>query len=129
MDFNDRTANPLPMVEEISADELHRRLAAGDDLQVVDIRPPEGFGRGHIPGAVNLPLDRFAREVDRHEWGDEIVVACPIGESSRQAARLLESYEGVAEDATVRNLTDGYAGWDFELEIPDASAGSAPERS
>lgn len=104
------------MVEEMSPAELKERLDDGADLQVVDIRQPDSFEEGHIPGATNLPIDRFAREIDDHEWGEEVVVACPVGQSSRQAARLLESYEGVDEDARVVNLSGGYEAWDYELE-------------
>ncbi len=104
------------MVTEIDPETLRERLERGDRLQVVDIRPEDEYREGHIPGAVNVPISRFAREIDRHEWGEEIVVACPIGESSRQAARLLAAYEGVDEDATVANLTGGYRAWDGELE-------------
>lgn len=104
------------MVEEITPETLHERLADGEDVQVVDIRTPEEFEAGHIPGATNLPFDRFARGVSGKEWGDDIVVACPIGESSLQAARLLEAYEGVDEDATVSNLVGGYRAWEYELE-------------
>jgi thiosulfate/3-mercaptopyruvate sulfurtransferase len=104
------------MVDEITAAELKRRLDDGDPVQVVDIRQPEAFEAGHIEGAENIPFHEFARQVERHDWGDDIVVACPIGESSLQAARLLEAYEGVSEDARVANLAGGYQGWEYELE-------------
>lgn len=104
------------MVTEIDAAALRKRLENGEAVQVVDIRPEREYREGHIPGAVNLPISRFAREIDQYDWSDDIVVACPIGESSRQAARLLAAYEGVGEDATVANLTGGYRAWDGELE-------------
>lgn len=104
------------MVEEISPAALHERLERDDDVQVIDIRPPFAFGQGHIPGAVNVPFDRFAREIDELEWTGDVVVACPQGESSLQAARLLESYEGVPDDARIANLAGGYLAWDYDLE-------------
>jgi len=104
------------MVEETTPDELKERLDRDEDVQVVDIRPERMFRQGHIPGAENVPFDRFAREVDQREWGDDVVVVCPMGESSLQAARLLESYEGVSGDARVANLEGGYREWEYELE-------------
>lgn len=104
------------MVEEITPKRLHERLAGGEDIQVVDIRPTPSYERGHIPGAVNLPLDRFAADIDTYEWGDDIVVACPIGESSVQAARLLAAYEDVPDDARIASLDGGYRAWEYELE-------------
>lgn len=104
------------MVDSISADELNERLQRGDPVQIIDIRPEQEYASGHIPGAENIPFDRFAREVDNHTWEETIVVVCPLGESSVQAARLLESYEGVSDDAIVANLEDGYQGWSYPLE-------------
>jgi rhodanese-related sulfurtransferase len=104
------------MVEEMTAAELHARLRDGDELQVIDVRPEHAFRRGHVPGAENVPITRFARAVADQDWGEEIAVICPHGESSLQAARLLEAYEGVSDDARVANVTDGYAGWEHELE-------------
>lgn len=104
------------MVEEITASELRERLAAGEDVQVVDIRPREAYDAGHIPGAESVPFDEFTTEIDTREWRDDIVVACPIGQSSRQAARLLEAYEGVPEDARIANLDGGYEAWVYDLE-------------
>jgi rhodanese-related sulfurtransferase len=108
------------MVEEVDSETLHERLAAGEDVQVVDIRPEEEYERGHVPGAVNVPMSRFGTEIENHDWGEDVVVACPIGKSSVQAARLLQSYEGVPENASVASLEGGYRGWGYDLETdPD----------
>lgn len=104
------------MVEEITPEELHARIEDGDDVQVIDVRPERAFERGRIPGAENVPFRRFARAVADRTWREDIVVVCPHGISSLQAARLLEAYEGVAEDARVANLTGGYDEWEYELE-------------
>jgi rhodanese-related sulfurtransferase len=39
--------------------ELRQRITEGADLHVIDVRAAEDYGRGHIPGAVNLPQDRW----------------------------------------------------------------------
>lgn len=105
------------MVQELSPESLKDRLDRGEDVKIVDIRPAEFYEAGHIPGAENIPFDRFAQEVEGHDWSDEVVVVCPMGESSRQAARLLEAYEGVDENVTVSNLSGGYEEWDYGLEV------------
>lgn len=108
------------MTGEISPEELKRKLDAGEDVQVIDIRPPRAFARGHIPGAVNVPMNELAARVDDIEWGDEVVVACPVGQSSIQAARLIGSYEGADADA-VRSMAGGYDAWEYELERGDGT--------
>ncbi|MFB6211902.1 MAG: rhodanese-like domain-containing protein [Halobacteriales archaeon] len=104
------------MVRQVTAAEVKEKLDNGGDIQVIDIRLPRQFKAGHIPGAENIPFSEFPKRVQEFDWGDEIVVVCPKGESSQQACRLLESYEGVDESATVCNLEEGYRGWDYELE-------------
>ena len=103
------------MVEEISPEDVKARVDADADTQVVDIRSPAEFERGHIPGAINIPLAELSRRVDEVEWSDDVVVACPIGQSSIQAARLIGSYEGVDDDASVRSMAGGYRAWEYDL--------------
>ena len=113
------------MVEEEPPESLYERIEAGDDVQVVDIRSEREYTQGHVPGALNVPMSRFASEIERHDWGDDVVVACPIGKSSIQAARLLGSYEGVPDDARVASLKGGYRDWEYDLETSsDADTGA-----
>jgi rhodanese-related sulfurtransferase len=107
------------MVAELTPDEVKARLDDDADTQVVDIRSPAEFERGHIPGAINIPMAELPRRVDEVEWGDDVVVACPIGQSSIQAARLIGSYEGVDDDSSVRSMAGGYDEWDYGLETEE----------
>jgi rhodanese-related sulfurtransferase len=109
------------MVEEMTPEQLHERLANGDrdSLQVVDIRTEAEFREGHVPGAINVPFPEFPERIGAVDWGEEIVCVCPIGQSSLQAARLLEAYEGVDPGATVANLEGGYEAYDYDLERGD----------
>lgn len=43
----------------VSPIELERMLKTHPDLVVVDVRPSEGFAEGHVPGALNLPEERW----------------------------------------------------------------------
>ena len=107
------------MVDEVTPEEVKERIDDGDDTQVVDIRSPRQFEQGHIPGAINIPMAELPSRVDDVEWGDDVVVACPIGQSSIQAARLIGSYEGVDDDASVKSMAGGYQSWSYDLETGD----------
>lgn len=105
------------MVEEISAQDLEQRLDE-DDVTVVDVRESVEFLTGHIPGAINVPMGDIPHALAEYDWTTDVVVVCPVGQLSLQAARLLSAYEGVPDDATVASLAGGYADWPYELTTP-----------
>ena len=47
-------------MKEVGVDELRRRLDAGEDLVVLDVREPDEVARTAIPGSVNIPLGEVA---------------------------------------------------------------------
>ncbi|MGB9964207.1 rhodanese-like domain-containing protein [Halobacterium sp. CBA1126] len=104
---------------EISADELEALLDDGEDVRVVDIRPRAAFERGHIPDSENIPFAELPQSVDRLEGADRVVTVCPHGQASVQAARLIQSYEGLDEDARVESLAEGITGWEGDVETSD----------
>jgi len=104
------------MIEELTAAQLHAKLEAGEDVQIVDTRSPAAYASGHIPGAENLPYGELAERIEEIEWGESVVLVCEVGQSSKQAARILDAYEGVDEDALVASLEAGYEGWEYDLE-------------
>lgn len=104
---------------EITADELRALLTDDADVRVVDIRPRAAFDRGHIPGSENIPFTELPQSVDRLEGADRVVTVCPHGEASVQAARLVQSYEGLAADACVESLADGITGWTGDVVATD----------
>lgn len=103
------------MTKEVTPEEVKERIES-EDTQVVDIRSPREFKQGHIPGAINIPMAELPARISEVEWGDDIVCACPIGQSSIQAARLIGSFEDVPEDASVASMEGGYDAWEYDLE-------------
>lgn len=78
-------------------------------MQVVDVRTPEEFSAGFIPGARNIDIaqagfeDRAEKELDPSK---PVAVYCRSGVRSRKAAVRL-----VKKGYTVYNLDAGYEGW------------------
>src|SRR5277367_6315962 len=46
------------LAHEIGPRSLSRLLKAGDEVQVVDVRDPDNYAQGHVPDAMNLPVER-----------------------------------------------------------------------
>lgn len=90
-------------------------LLDDDALRVVDIRSPEAFARGHIPGSENIPFAALPDRVDSLSDADRIVTVCPHGKASVQAARLVKSYQGTA-DARVESMRGGLEAWQGPIE-------------
>ncbi len=91
------------MTRAIQWHELDDAVEAGALL--VDVRSPAEFGRGAIPGALNIPLDDL-RERGSELAGRSVIVHCQVGQRGHTAARLL-AQQGV----DVRNLDGGYLTW------------------
>lgn len=75
---------------------------------VVDVRTPDEFGGGHVPGAKNIPVAELVQRLPELEAykGGEIYVICERGSRSAAAARIL-----AARGFTPVDVTDGTAAW------------------
>ncbi|MCM1158272.1 MAG: rhodanese-like domain-containing protein [Bacteroidales bacterium] len=60
-----------------------------NDAIIVDVRTPERFSKGHIPMAVNLPLERIEGRQVTLPKSRTLIVYCDTGGASIQAACIL----------------------------------------
>ena len=75
---------------DVTGSDARRLVEAG--ARLVDVRTPEEFAAGHIPGAVNIPVQELDRRIGELEPKENtVVVYCRSGNRSGRAARLLES--------------------------------------
>ncbi|GLV47234.1 sulfurtransferase [Thermus sp. LT1-2-5] len=79
---------PKGSYQNVSPEELYRALSAG--AMVVDVRTPAEFAQGHVPGAVNLPVEEVARWADTLPKDKPVYLYCRSGNRSRQAAEYLK---------------------------------------
>jgi NADPH-dependent 2,4-dienoyl-CoA reductase/sulfur reductase-like enzyme/rhodanese-related sulfurtransferase len=59
------------------------------DMLLVDVREPEEFAAGHIPGAVNVPLSQMRQRIAELPRDREIWVSCGVGQRAYYATRFL----------------------------------------
>lgn len=94
-------------MEPVSREELVERARDGL-VTVLDVRPADEFAIGHLPGAVNIPLNELEARVDELDPGSEIVAYC-------RGAYCVLSFEAVAtlrrRGFGVRRLEDGLPEW------------------
>lgn len=75
----------------IAAPALASRIAAGDAPRILDVRTPEEFARGHVPGALNVPYTELPSRLGGLGLapGDEVVVYCERGPRAVAASEVL----------------------------------------
>ncbi|MFB6152841.1 MAG: rhodanese-like domain-containing protein [Halodesulfurarchaeum sp.] len=104
------------MTGEIEPDELERLLEGDSPPRIVDIRSPTAFAEGHIPGSENVPFESLADVMDELQHAEHIVTVCPHGQASKQAVRLIESYQDIDESTRVESLAGGLDAWSGPIE-------------
>ncbi|MFE5188730.1 rhodanese-like domain-containing protein [Streptomyces sp. NPDC056628] len=104
----------------LAIDEARTRL---HELIIIDVRTPGEYAGGHLPGALNIPLDQIQRALPdiRHaaDRGD-ILVVCASGARSENAGRILAEHGVTA--ATLSGGTGAWAADGHELHRPQGAA-------
>lgn len=83
-----------------------------NSLVLLDVREPDEFAGGHLPGAVLIPLGQLEQHISELPFDKTILIICRSGRRSRVAANtLIESgFEKVL------NYQGGMLSWDGDLE-------------
>jgi len=76
---------------EIQGGDARKLVAAG--ARLLDVRSPEEYARGHLAGALNIPVQELDRRVAEVGPTDgELVVYCRSGHRSSRAAEILRQH-------------------------------------
>lgn len=113
--FHDRDG-----MEPVSRSGLLTRMKKGL-VQVLDARPEDEFALGHLPGAINVPLDKLRRRLAALDPAKEIVAYC-------RGPYCMLSFETVAilrkKGFKARRLEDGLPEWraaGFPIDVSSLS--------
>lgn len=109
---------PKAAAPSAAADVKQGRVIKSPDLKadqeakkvpvLVDVRSAQEYASGHVPGALNIPIDQLdgrVAELDGYKSG-EVYLICQVGGRSARASSML----GAKGFSTV-NVSDGTAGW------------------
>ncbi len=101
------------MIDEISASDLKRRMDAGEDIQLIDVRQPEEWAVAKIDGAKLIPLGEILGRMDEIDENRETVLHCKAGMRSANAVQALQR-AGFKGD--LKNLKGGITAWSNEVD-------------
>ncbi len=94
-------------LEPVPREALLQRARQGL-VTVVDVRPPEEFRAGHLPGAISIPLEQLESRLDQLDPSQEIVAYC-------RGPHCILAFEAVArlrsKGLRARRLQDGFPEW------------------
>jgi molybdopterin/thiamine biosynthesis adenylyltransferase/rhodanese-related sulfurtransferase/molybdopterin converting factor small subunit len=97
---------------EIDVRELKRKMDAKEDFYLLDVREPNEFKIGRIPGSTLIPLGEVPQRVNEIPRDKEIIVQCKMGARSARAAQFLrqQGYKNV------KNLKGGILDWSDKID-------------
>ena len=94
-------------LEPIPRDELINRIKEGS-VVVLDVRPSEEYSSGHVPGAVNVPLNELEEYLQKLDTTHEVIAYC-------RGPHCILAFDAVAKlrekGLQARRMEDGFPEW------------------
>ena len=107
--YEDLVSEAKAETEQTDAASVHDAVESDGDVTVLDVREPDEFEAGHIPGAKPLPrgLLEYNAAEELPDKDARIVVHCALGGRGSLAAKSLKEmgYTNVA------NMEGGLSAW------------------
>ncbi len=100
-----------PGIPEVSPQEVQSRLASPEPPMVLDVREPDEYQEGHIPGSKLIPLGTLGNHLDALPKDQPIIVVCRSGGRSGQATQYL-----VQAGYQPFNMVGGMLSWQGPVE-------------
>lgn len=98
-------------MKKITAKELEQKLAAGEDVNIIDVREDKEVAGGKIPGAKHIPLGELEERLDEIDKDQHHYVTCYAGSRGSKASGLL-----FLKGFDVTNMEDGMSKWEGKTE-------------
>ncbi|MCX5416222.1 rhodanese-like domain-containing protein [Streptomyces sp. NBC_00059] len=98
-----------------------------EEFTVIDVRAPGEYASGHVPGALNIPLDRLGEAVPALKSASargSLLVVCASGVRSTRACEILADAD--IEAATLTGGTSAWEGDGHGLDRPEGARTTWP---
>ncbi len=94
-------------LEPLARSELLERVRDGL-VTVLDVRPPEEYAAGHLPGAINIPLAELEEKLESLDHDQTVIAYC-------RGPHCILAFDAVSRlrqhGFTARRLEDGFPEW------------------
>lgn len=98
---------------EITPTQLHEKLTAGQQLQLLDVREPAEFAICHLKESKLIPLGEIPKRSAEIDPEAEVIVICHHGFRSAQAIQFLSQRFGYTN---LINLKGGIHAWAEQID-------------
>lgn len=92
--------------------EIKAKLAAGEKLHILDVREPDEFANGHIPGAISIPLGELEKTLSQLDPNLTYYLVCRTGSRSDMACHTLAD-QGFDH---IHNVLPGMSQWTWDTQ-------------
>jgi rhodanese-related sulfurtransferase len=104
----------------LDIDKFEAGFTADPNAQVIDVRTPEEFNRGHLKGAININYQgsEFTAEIAKLDKKKPTYVYCQSGGRSAEACNYMSNQDF----ANIFDMDGGYSAWSHykkPIEIPE----------
>lgn len=96
-------STPSLTIEEYRQDYVDTQQAH----QLIDVRTVQEFKQGHLPQAINIPLDELDKKLSKISKSKPVIMVCASGARSGRATQQLQK----AGYENVQNLKGGTTRW------------------
>ncbi len=115
-------------IEEVDPAVVREQVSNG--AVVIDVREPEEWGAGHVPGAVHVPKSYFESRIEGAvpNRSQHVILYCASGNRSAWAARTMVDDLGYDN---VESMTGGFTLWKdrgYEVDMPRTLTAEQRER-
>jgi len=126
-------ADTKPYIEEITVDELNKKIENQEDFLLIDVRQAPEYKKGNIPGSINIPRGKIEFKIGNDAFWEEeflytpekdaeIILYCKKGDRGILATKALTELGYT----NVKNLSGGIIAFDPDFDL---GSGAAPEEA
>jgi molybdopterin/thiamine biosynthesis adenylyltransferase/rhodanese-related sulfurtransferase len=102
------------LMQEISVNELNKKLLAGEDIQLIDVRLDYEYGICHLESAQLIPMNDIENKANQISKTKPVVFYCHHGMRSAHAIKTLQKMDSFDN---LFNLVGGIDAWASEIDL------------